>query len=244
MRAFHGEAVKHCGAPLYANAARPPIHEGAYSGRATNGSSFVERPAAVKLPGTPKISSEIQQLPYSLVPPIGIRWRGTGAFVGYPTEAFGRKRLVTMAAKIMVVDDNDGIRQSLKQLLAEHPGWSVCAEAVNGRDAVILANERSPDLVVLDFAMPLMDGVQAAAQIRKTLPRLPIVLYTMHKNTQIEVEAQNAGIQRVVSKGDPASVLVDCLKELLNPSMPEVSDKPTSPKPEQLAARIARSEAD
>jgi DNA-binding NarL/FixJ family response regulator len=149
-----------------------------------------------------------------------------------------------MAAKIMVVDDNDGIRKSLKQLIAEHSGWSVCAEAVNGRDAVILANERSPDLAVLDFAMPLMDGLQAAAQIRKTLPRLPIVLYTMHKNTQIELEAQKAGIQRVVSKGDPTSVLVDCLKELLNPSMPEVSDKLTSPKPEQLAARTARSEAD
>lgn len=149
-----------------------------------------------------------------------------------------------MAAKIIVVDDNEGIRKSLKQLIAEHPGWSVCAEAVNGRDAVILANERSPDLVVLDFAMPLMDGMQAAAQIRKTLPRLPIVLYTMHKNTQIELEAQKAGIQRVVSKGDPTSVLVDCLKELLNPSIPEVSVKPTSPKPEQLAARTARSEAD
>lgn len=142
----------------------------------------------------------------------------------------------------MIVDDNEEMRKALKQLISENPDWTVSAEAANGRDAVTRANERIPDLIILDFAMPVMDGLQTASEIRKTLLQVPILLYTLHKSAEIELQARAAGIQKVLSKVDPSRILIDCLNELLNPPVPKPAIKSIARQRKKQISPVIRGE--
>lgn len=113
--------------------------------------------------------------------------------------------------KILIADDNEVVRRCLKSALSAEPDWSLCGEASNGQQAVLLAHQLKPDLVVMDLAMPLLDGLRASTEILKLAPALPIVLYTLHNNPQIALEAKKAGIQRVVSKTDDLKVLLETI---------------------------------
>lgn len=93
--------------------------------------------------------------------------------------------------------------------------WSVCGEAVNGRQAVLMAADLSPDLVLLDFAMPMLNGLEAAEEILKMTPKVPIALYTLHQSTQLQSKANKAGPIKVIAKSDGLLALVTGLKELL-----------------------------
>lgn len=92
--------------------------------------------------------------------------------------------------KILIADDNESVRNALRDVLSRQNGWAVCGEATNGRSAVSLALELKPDLIILDFLMPLMNGLAAAAEISRTLPSVPVVLYTMHNSEQLDREAK------------------------------------------------------
>ena len=76
-----------------------------------------------------------------------------------------------MALRILVCDDHDIIRRGLKQLLTAHAGWEVCGEAKTGREAVTMAEQLKPDIVVMDLSMPDLNGLEAARRVRKALPR-------------------------------------------------------------------------
>lgn len=128
--------------------------------------------------------------------------------------------------RILIADDNSAVRRSLRQLLTE-PGRELL-EAENGQRAVDLALEHRPDIAVLDLAMPLMDGLQAAREIHQHLPELPIVMYTMHWSSQLQVEAMKSGISRVVAKADSAS-LVAAVQELVKAVPAEASIQPLDP---------------
>jgi len=117
-------------------------------------------------------------------------------------------------ARILIVDDSVLVRQRLRDLLQQHPDWRVCGEAVNGRDAIDKARELNPDVIVLDFLMPGMDGLQAAREIGKVVPSIPILMFTMHMSRQLVHEAQKAGIQGAVAKSDVTRV-VEGLEALL-----------------------------
>jgi len=117
-------------------------------------------------------------------------------------------------ARILIVDDSSLVRQRLRDLLQQHPDWRVCGEAVNGRDAIDKARELNPDVIVLDFLMPGMDGLQAAREIGKVVPSIPILMFTMHMSRQLVHEAQKAGIQGAVAKSDVTRV-VEGLEALL-----------------------------
>ncbi|MGH9575325.1 MAG: response regulator transcription factor [Candidatus Acidiferrales bacterium] len=118
--------------------------------------------------------------------------------------------------KILIVDDNESVRNALRDVLSRQNGWAVCGEATNGRSAVSLAVELKPDLIVLDFLMPLMNGLAAAAEISRTLPDVPIVLYTMHNSEQLDREAKRIGIKKVISKVGPFDSFVSELDALLH----------------------------
>jgi len=109
--------------------------------------------------------------------------------------------------RILIVDDSPLVRQRLRDLLETHPGWNVCGEAVNGQDAVNQAAELNPHLIVLDFLMPGMDGMQAAREIGKLVPHVPILMFTMHLSRQLVEEARNVGIRGAVAKSDVRHVI-------------------------------------
>jgi CheY-like chemotaxis protein len=119
-----------------------------------------------------------------------------------------------MPTRILIADDNEVVRGRLSEFLAKHEGWEVCAAVGNGRDAVEKAVEQKPSLIILDLAMPDMDGLSAAREIRKVLPLVPIVLFTLHKFATIDLEAKKAGVRHVVEKPD-TEALLRAVEELL-----------------------------
>ena len=91
-------------------------------------------------------------------------------------------------------------------------------EATNGRDALEKAHELQPDLVILDFSMPVMNGLETATMLKKTSPRLPIVMLTAFKDRFLEQQAFNAGVSWVLSKTEDVSTVVDFARILLSAS--------------------------
>lgn len=102
----------------------------------------------------------------------------------------------------MVVDDSDLMRRSLRNLLEGQNHWKVCDEASNGQEAVTKFSHEKFDLVVLDFQMPVMNGLEAARQITGQCPGTPILMLTMHASPQLAQEARKVGIRGVCGKAD------------------------------------------
>ena len=117
--------------------------------------------------------------------------------------------------QILLADDNQVILQLLRRLIESHAGWQVCGQAATGREALAKAIELKPDLLVLDFAMPELNGLQVAEQISRACPNLPIILHTIHDFPEMIAEAKRVGIREVVSKGDTAARLLDTVESLL-----------------------------
>jgi DNA-binding NarL/FixJ family response regulator len=116
--------------------------------------------------------------------------------------------------RILIADDHEVVRAGLRQLLIERKGWEVCGEANTGRQAVTLALETKPDVVVMDIAMPELNGLEAARQIRKSLPKTEIVMLTLHLSDQLAYEIINAGIRGYVLKSDANRDLVSAVEAL------------------------------
>lgn len=91
----------------------------------------------------------------------------------------------------------------------------VCGEASNGREAIAKALELKPDLIILDVTMPVVNGMDAAEVIRKSLPRVPILFLSMHENRQIIAEAKRVGVRGYVRKSDAAATLLNAIDALL-----------------------------
>ena len=109
--------------------------------------------------------------------------------------------------RILVADDSDVMRHGMRLLLRQHEGWEVCGEAVDGQEAVVKAHQLAPDVVVLDFAMPVMNGIEAARQIRKERPNTAIVLCSMYLDSQLATVARDVGITSVLSKSNIGQVV-------------------------------------
>jgi DNA-binding NarL/FixJ family response regulator len=103
---------------------------------------------------------------------------------------------------ILIVDDNAIIRHRLRACIEQKSGWKVCGEAENGKVAVQKVRELQPDLVILDFQMPVMNGLDAARQITTIAPDTPMVMFTMHSCEELLRDAKAAGIKDVFSKSD------------------------------------------
>lgn len=109
--------------------------------------------------------------------------------------------------RILGVDDNDLVRRGIQQLLRQHEGWEVCGEAANGQEAIAKVRELAPDVVVLDFAMPTMNGIDAARQIHEEYPSTTIVLCSMYLDRQLARLAHGVGITSVLSKSNVGQVI-------------------------------------
>lgn len=104
-----------------------------------------------------------------------------------------------MRRTILIADDKPQMRCMIRGLLESHPGWDV-TEAENGSQAVERAQHCKPDVVVLDLAMPELNGFEAARQIARALPDVPIFLNTLYASPQVEQEAKRIGVHKVISK--------------------------------------------
>jgi len=115
---------------------------------------------------------------------------------------------------ILIADDNGLVRKLLRGMLERDGGWEV-AGARDGQDAVLKAQELKPDAVILDLAMPVMDGLEAAREIGKTLPSAPVILYTIHDSPETTLAATQAGVARVFPKTGSGHALIKTVGELL-----------------------------
>jgi DNA-binding NarL/FixJ family response regulator len=119
-----------------------------------------------------------------------------------------------VATRILIADDSPVVRQCLGRLLCSRLGWEVCGEASDGEDAIGKARELAPDVVVLDFMMPARNGIEAAREIGKLRPRIPILLCSVFLSPQLVDLARGVGIAGTLSKGD-LNKLVACVETIL-----------------------------
>jgi len=120
-----------------------------------------------------------------------------------------------MAKTVLIVDDNRYIRQSLCEQFQRESGFEVCGEAENGKEAIAKALELHPDLIVLDLSMPVMNGLDAARELKKLMPTVPLIMYSAFGDTFMEQQARLIGISELVSKSQPAVILVRKARSLL-----------------------------
>ena len=121
-----------------------------------------------------------------------------------------------MPYRILIADDHSLVRKVLKTTLEKHSDWQVCGQATNGLEAVQKAAELHPDLIILDFAMPVMDGLGAARQILSTSPSVPILIFTNYYFPSLVLEADLAGVRQVIDKGRAGNELLFAVETLLN----------------------------
>lgn len=132
--------------------------------------------------------------------------------------------------QILLVDDSDVIRVATRHFLERQPGFAVCGEAIDGLDAVEKAQELHPDLIILDLAMPRMNGLEAARQLRIMMPAVPIILFTWYADA-IQAEDDRCGDQRDCLE-DQSCGVAEPHQQLADGGVTRTSDR---------AARLAQS---
>ena len=118
-------------------------------------------------------------------------------------------------ARILIADDHELVRDGIKARLERQPGWIVCGEAANGRQAVELAVRLKPDVAVLDIGMPELNGLAAAGQIRKECPQTEVLMLTMLESEDIMRDALATGVRGFILKTDAGRLLVSAVEALL-----------------------------
>jgi len=116
--------------------------------------------------------------------------------------------------RLLIADDHELIRRGLRALLESHAGWTVCAEAATGREAVEKARLARPDVIIMDISMPDLNGIEATRRILKLLPKTEVLILTMHDTEQIIHEILEAGARGYVLKSDAGRDLVAGVESL------------------------------
>lgn len=114
--------------------------------------------------------------------------------------------------RIVLADDHTVMRGGLRLLLEREPGFGVVGEASNGREAIQLAEEHSPDVVVMDVAMPTLNGIEAAARIVAAHPRIAIVILSMHSDESYVLRALKAGARGYLLKDSAEADLIQAVR--------------------------------
>src|SRR5437762_11315161 len=120
-----------------------------------------------------------------------------------------------MPPTIILADDHPVVRQGIRILL-ERENFEIVGEAVNGLEAIRLAEKYQPDIVVLDLAMPVMNGITAVPQIRQVSPRSKVVLLTMYTEEHHVLQALRAGVKACVTKTQAVEHLISAIREVCN----------------------------
>ncbi len=107
-----------------------------------------------------------------------------------------------MPKRILIADDDEDMRRVIRWLIASRTTYEVCGEAVNGVDAIEKARTLNPDLILLDYSMPAMNGIETGAVLKAMLPEVPVILFTGQNTGAIKSAALSVGIRAVVPKTD------------------------------------------
>jgi two-component system response regulator DegU len=112
-----------------------------------------------------------------------------------------------MVKTVLVADDNPTIRKILCRMFEREENYDVCAEAADGKQAIELALQYKPDLIILDLSMPVMNGLEAAHELKKLMPKVPIILFTQHADLSNRIGVMNMDVDRIVSKTELSSLM-------------------------------------
>lgn len=119
-----------------------------------------------------------------------------------------------MARTILIADDSPLIRKTLCEFFETQEDYDICAEATNGQEAIDLALTHRPDLIILDLSMPIMNGLEASRELKRLMPTVPIILFTLYAEIENEILATDPVVDKVVSKAD-AERLIEHVRSLL-----------------------------
>jgi two-component system response regulator AlgR len=117
---------------------------------------------------------------------------------------------------VLVADDDGLVRKLLSNLFEDEAGYELCAAAQNGEEAITLAKLHQPDLIILDFSMPVMNGVEAARELKKVMPNVPIILFTLFSPAATELALGEFSVDRIVPKAE-LSHLMTHIRQLAPP---------------------------
>jgi CheY-like chemotaxis protein len=131
-----------------------------------------------------------------------------------------------MAKVILVADDSASMRLSVRLLLESWNADLAIREAVDGLDAIVEARRQKPDLILLDLAMPRLNGAEAAWALKKAMPNTPIILFTMHTDLTSESLSSVIGVDAFVSKTEGISSLLGHIDAFLQPKSPGDGARP------------------
>jgi DNA-binding NarL/FixJ family response regulator len=116
--------------------------------------------------------------------------------------------------RILIADDHEVVRSGLRSILEAHRGWEVVAEACDGKEAIAKAVESRPDVAVVDYSLPLMNGVEVTRQIRDHVPNAEILIFTMHDSNVLVGELLEAGARAYLLKSDAKRYLIAAVEAL------------------------------
>lgn len=122
-----------------------------------------------------------------------------------------------MRKRVLIADDNAFVRTALYELFEREPDFTVCGLAENGREAIEEARRLCPDLIVLDFAMPLMNGLEAARVLKQIMPAAILILYSAACDEFPAHMARSAGISGLISKSEKVTLLIEKARGLVYP---------------------------
>jgi DNA-binding NarL/FixJ family response regulator len=135
--------------------------------------------------------------------------------VPYQVDQNQTKEVDFSVVRILVVDDNPAVRHYLRSILEQQETWQVCGEARTGQEAIEKVYNNRPDVILLDFRMPDLNGLDIAREIGRARPGIPILMVTVHMNNQLAAAARAVGIRGACAKSDVGSI-VDAVTALLH----------------------------
>lgn len=121
--------------------------------------------------------------------------------------------------RILLVDDHASVRDGIRSFLENKTDFTVCGEAENGLTAIGQATELKPDLIVMDLALPMLSGVEAASIVKNAQPTVKIVAFTMYAHELGKAIDAASQIDAVVPKSSSLKMLVETIRRLLNPTI-------------------------
>jgi DNA-binding NarL/FixJ family response regulator len=116
--------------------------------------------------------------------------------------------------RIFLAEDHDIVRRGLRALLEAQPGWTICGEASNGMEAVESIGTQGPDVAIVDYALPMLNGLEVIRKLHRTAPRVQLLMFTQHDNEVLIKEALQAGARGFLTKSDTDDQIVSAVSAL------------------------------